>query len=197
MNDFFYTRLGNPTRSVLEECLAALDKAKYAVTFSSGVSAIMTVITTLKNGDGIIASKQFYSGTLDGLAIAERIGFDVQYIDFTDLKNLEDALKPNTKLIWTETCMNPPMQVMDIKAISDLVHAKSDAIVVVDNTFLTPYYCLPLELGADIALYSLTKYFSGHSDILGGSVTMNSDELYKTVRYGQGKLIKLWICNKK
>ncbi|XP_070501485.1 putative cystathionine gamma-lyase 2 [Chironomus tepperi] len=146
----------------------------------------MTVITTLKNGDGIIASKQFYSGTLDGLAIAERLGFDVQYIDFTDLKNLSDALKPNTKLIWTETCMNPTMQVMDIKAICDLVHANSDAIVVVDNTFLTPYYCRPLELGADIALYSLTKYFSGHSDILGGSVTMNCEELYKTVKYGQG-----------
>lgn len=188
MNDFFYTRLGNPTRSVLEECLAALDNAKYAITFSSGVSAIMTVITTLKNGDGIIASKQFYAGTLDGFAIAERIGFDVQYIDFTELKNLEDALKPNTKLVWTETCMNPTMQVMDIKAISDIVHAKSDAVVVVDNTFLTPYYCRPLELGADIALYSLTKYFSGHSDILGGSVSMNSDELYKTVRAGQSKL---------
>lgn len=153
--------------------------------FSAGVSAIMTVITTLKSGDGIIASKQFYSGTLDGLIIAQRLGFDVQYIDFTDLTNLEKAIKPNTKIVWTETCMNPTMQVIDIKAVSDLVHEKSEAIVIVDNTFLTPYYHRPLDYGADIALYSLTKYFSGHSDVIGGSIAVNCDKLYKVIREGQ------------
>jgi cystathionine gamma-lyase len=186
-SDFFYSRLGNPTRSVLEECLASIEGSKHALAFASGISAITAVIATLSTGDGIICSKHFYSGTLDSMLIAEQMGIDVQYIDFTDLKNLEAAMKPNTKIVWTEPLMNPTMAVIDIKSAAAIAHKKSpNAIVLVDNTFLTPYYQRPLELGADIALYSLTKYFSGHSDVLGGSLACNDDKIYAALRKSQG-----------
>lgn len=184
-NEFFYGRLGNPTRQVLEENLAALDNAKYGLAFSAGVAAITAVITTLKSGDGIIASKHFYTGTIDVLYMAERLGIEVAYVDFTDLKNVENAIKENTKMVWTEPTMNPLMLCVDIKALADLVHAKSSAILVVDNTFLTPYFLRPLELGADISLYSVTKYFCGHSDVIGGSLAVNDENLYKSLRASQ------------
>lgn len=141
--------------------MAAIENAKYGLAFSSGVGAITAIMTTLKAGDGIIASKHFYTGTIDVLYMAERLGVDVQYVDFTSLKNVEKAIKPNTKMVWTEPTMNPLMLCVDIKALSELVHSKSSAIVVVDNTFLTPYFLRPLELGADISVYSVTKYFCG------------------------------------
>lgn len=181
----FYSRLGNPTRQVIEENLAALDNAKYALAFSAGVSAITAVITTLSEGDGIIASRNYYTGTIDAFEIVNRLGIKVDYVDFDDLKNVENALKPNIKIVWAETNMNPLMNVIDIKALTELVHSKSSAYVVVDNTYLTPYFHRPLELGADIALYSMTKYFSGHSDIIGGSIACNDEKLYKALKSSQ------------
>lgn len=183
--EHLYGRLSNPTRAVLEENLAALDNAKYALAFSAGVAAITAVVTTLSAGDGIIASKHFYTGTLDAFDIVNRLGVEVEYVDFSDLKNVENALKPNTKMVWAEPTLNPLMTVIDVKALSDLVHSKSSAYVVIDNTFLTPYFQRPLELGADVALYSVTKYFSGHSDIIGGSVSINDEKLYKAFRSSQ------------
>jgi cystathionine gamma-lyase len=187
--DYIYSRIANPTRDVLEKCLASLDNAKYAFAYNSGIAAITTIISTLSAGDGIIASKHFYSGTLDSMNIAQRMGFDVQFVDFTDLNNLKNALKPNTKLVWSEACMNPTLKVVDIKATADIVHQNSSAILVVDNTFLSPYYLRPLELGADIAMYSLTKYFCGHSDVIGGSIAFNDDSLkekFKFATYATG-----------
>jgi cystathionine gamma-lyase len=184
-SDFFYSRLANPTRSSLEECLASLDDAKYALAFSAGVSAITAVLTTLKLGDGIISSKYFYSGTTDALNMASQMGFDVQFIDFSDLNNLKNALKPNTKLVWAEPSMNPTMNVSDTKAIADIVHSHSNAYLIVDNTFLTPYYHRPLELGADLVIYSVTKYFGGHSDVTAGSIATNNEKLYKAVKAAQ------------
>lgn len=185
--EHLYGRLSNPTRSVLDENLAALDNAKYALSFSAGVAAITAVITTLSAGDGIVASKHFYTGTIDVLEMAKRLAVDVQYVDFTDFKSIENALKPNTKIVWAEPTLNPLMTVIDIKVLADLVHSKSSAYLVVDNTFLTPYFHRPLELGADVALYSMTKYFSGHSDIIGGSISVNDDKLYQAFRRSQGE----------
>ncbi len=183
--EHFYGRLSNPTRSVLEENLASLDNAKYALVFAAGVGGITAIISSLSAGDGIIASKYFYTGTIDVFSVAKRLGVEVQYVDFDDLKNVENALKPNTKIVWAEPSINPLMTVIDIRALSDMVHSKSKALVIVDNTFLTPYFHRPLELGADVAFYSLTKYFGGHSDVLGGSICVNDENLYKMYKTSQ------------
>lgn len=184
-SEHFYGRLSNPTREILEENLAALDNAKYALAFSAGVAAITALITTLSSGDGIIASKKFYNGIHDSFDIAQNLGIEINYVDFSDLKNVESALKKNTKIVWAEPIMNPSMAIIDIKKLSKIVHANSNAHVVVDNTFLSPYFHRPLELGADIALYSVTKYFCGHNDIIGGSISCNDDKIYNTLKNSQ------------
>lgn len=183
---FEYSRSGNPTRNVLEACLAALDNGKHGLTFASGLGTQTAIISTLKTGDGIITGDDIYGGTnrlFRNLAV--NMGIDVTFVDLTDLKNLENALKPNVKLVWLETPTNPTMKVIDIKGVSDMVHSKSTAFVVVDNTFLSAYFQRPLDLGADIVMYSLTKYMNGHSDVVMGSLSTNSDELHEKLRYYQ------------
>lgn len=183
---FEYGRTGNPTRSVLEEVLAALDNAKYAVTFASGLGTQTAVITTLKAGDGIISSDNVYGG-VSGLFknFAANIGLEVQFVDMTDLKNLEKAMKPNVKLVWFETPTNPTIKVIDIRRVVDIVHSTSKAFVVVDNTFLSAYFQRPLDLGADVVMYSLTKFMNGHADVTMGSIATNSEELYEKLKFYQ------------
>jgi cystathionine gamma-lyase len=183
---FEYSRSGNPTRNVLEECLAALDNGKYALTFASGLGTQTAIISTLKTGDGIITGDDIYGGTnrlFRNLAV--NMGIDVTFVDLTDLKNLEAAIKPNIKLVWLETPTNPTMKVIDIKGVADIVHSKTKAFLVVDNTFLSAYFQRPLELGADIVMYSLTKYMNGHSDVVMGSIATNSEELHEKLKYYQ------------
>lgn len=183
---FEYSRSGNPTRNVLEACLAALDNGKYGLTFASGLGTQTAIISTLKTGDGIITGDDIYGGTnrlFRNLAV--NMGIEVTFVDMTDLKNLERAIKPNVKLVWLETPTNPIMKVIDIKAVADMVHSKTKAFVVVDNTFLSAYFQRPLDLGADIVMYSLTKYMNGHSDVVMGSIATNSDELYEKLKYYQ------------
>lgn len=183
---FEYSRSGNPTRNVLETCLAGLDNAKYALTFSSGLGTQTAIISTLKSGDGIITGDDIYGGTNRLFRnLAPSMGIDVQFVDLTDLKNLEKAIKPNVKLVWMETPTNPIMKVIDIKAVAEIVHAKTKAFLVVDNTFLSAYFQRPLDLGADIVMYSLTKYMNGHTDVVMGSAATNSDELHEKLRYYQ------------
>lgn len=181
-----YARYHNPTRCVLTECLASLDNAKFALAFSTGNASLTALITTLEMGDGILTTKEMYGGSIQLFRdLALKMNIDVTFIDFTDLKSVENSLKPNTKMIWLESPSNPLIKVFDIKAIADLVHVKSKAFVVVDNTFLTSYFQRPLELGADAVMYSMTKYINGHNDVTMGAITTNDEKLYDSLHYYQ------------
>lgn len=150
----------NPTRTVLEQTLAALDNGKYCLSFPSGTGGQTALIATMKAGDGILCGDNIYTGTI-GLfrEIAADLGIEVEFIDLTNLDALKKALKPTTKMVWMETPTNPMMIVQDIQAIADIVHSynQSKAILVVDNTPLSSYFQRPLDLGADAVAYSLTK----------------------------------------
>ena len=181
-----YTRSLNPTRKALEEKLAALDGAKYGLAFSSGLAAASTVIISLlKAGDNVIGFDDLYGGTRRLLSNVF-VNFDISatYVDATKPENIETAITPKSKLIWIESPTNPLMKLADIKAIAQIAH-KHGLILVVDNTFLSPYFQRPLDLGADIVVYSTTKYIGGHSDVLGGSVVLNNDDYYKKLAYNQ------------
>lgn len=155
----------NPTRTVLEQTLAALDNGKYCLSFPSGTGSQTALIATLKAGDGIICGDNIYTGTI-GLfrEIAADLGIEITFIDLTRLDLLRKAIKPNTKMIWMETPTNPMMIVQDVRGIADIVHKESNAILVVDNTPLSSYFQRPLDLGADAVAYSLTKFMNGHND---------------------------------
>lgn len=183
---FQYGRYNNPTREVLDKLLATIDNAEYALTFSAGVGALTAIIATLKSGDRIISTHNLYGGTNRLFRdLAMKMGMEIDYVDFDDIKSLENALKENTKMVWIETPTNPLLTILDIKAIADTVHSKSKAFLVVDNTFLTPYFQRPLELGADIVMFSLSKFTNGHSDVVGGAVTTNNKVLYENIKYFQ------------
>lgn len=140
----------------------------------------------LKTGDGIITGDDIYGGTNRLFRnLAANMGIEVQFVDLTDLKNLEKAIKPNVKLVWMETPTNPVMKVIDIKGVADMVHSKTKAFLVVDNTFLSAYFQRPLDLGADVVMYSLTKYMNGHTDVVMGSVSTNNEELHEKLRFYQ------------
>ena len=113
------------------------------------------------------------------------MGIEVIFIDLTNLENLRAALKPNLKLVWLETPTNPSMKVIDIRGVSEIVHKESKAVVVVDNTFLSPYFQRPLDLGADMVTYSLTKYMNGHADVVMGSIAMNDEKIHETLKFYQ------------
>jgi cystathionine gamma-lyase len=176
----------NPTRTVLERTLAALDNGHFALTFPSGTAAQTALIATLKSGDGILCGDNIYTGTI-GLfrEMAVDMGIQVEFVDFTDLSNLKKALKSNTKFIWIESPTNPMMIVLDIKAIAEMVHKESEAFLVVDNTPLTAYFQRPLDLGADIVSYSLTKFMNGHNDVVMGSIATNNQALYEKLKWTQ------------
>lgn len=181
-----YTRSLNPTRKALEEKLAALENAKHAFAFSSGLAAETSVILALlKAGDHIIASDDLYGGTKRLFnKIFNEYKIEVSYIDTIDILNLEKSVRPNTRLVWLESPTNPLLKLSDIAAVSTITK-KEGLILVVDNTFLSPYFQRPLNLGADIVLHSSTKYIGGHSDVLGGSVMLSDDNLYHKIQYYQ------------
>ncbi|KAH9366102.1 hypothetical protein HPB48_006491 [Haemaphysalis longicornis] len=174
---FDYSRSGNPTRNCLEECIAALEHAKYGITYSSGLAATHNVTHLLNAGDHVVSFDDLYGGThclFKDLLI--RRGFEVTFVDLTDISNLEPALRPNTKLVWLETPSNPTMKVVDIKAVCEIVHEKCEAIVAVDNTFMSSYFQKPLLLGADISVHSLTKYMNGMTLGCGDGAVCTNDE---------------------
>nr|XP_004561529.1 cystathionine gamma-lyase [Maylandia zebra] len=201
---FEYSRSGNPTRNCLEKAVAALDGAKYCLALASGLAATVTVTHMLKAGDGIVSMDDVYGGTNRYFQrIAAEVGLDVSFADCTKPQLLKAALKPNTKLVWIETPTNPMMKVVDIKACSDLVHEHNkDIVVVVDNTFMSAYFQRPLALGADICMYSATKYMNGHSDVVMGLVSMNREDLYERLKFLQNALgsvpspFDCFLCNR-
>ncbi|KAK7099801.1 putative cystathionine gamma-lyase 2 [Littorina saxatilis] len=186
---FLYTRVGNPTRRSLEECLAAVEGARYAFCFSSGLAALLNTTYLLRAHDHIVCSADVYGGTYRFLKnCAARMALDTTNVDCTDVGKFQKAFLPNTKMVWLETVSNPTMKVLDLKALVSVSRQRAPhAIIIVDNTFLTPYLHKPLECGVDVVMHSLTKYINGHSDVLMGSLALNdpklADELRKLQNY--------------
>jgi cystathionine gamma-lyase len=180
-----YSRADNPTREAFENCLANLEGAKFGHAFGSGCGAMTTLLHLLKAGDHVVCSDDVYGGTFRLFdQVIRNNGIDFDFVNMTDVSNVEKALKPNTKLIWMETPTNPLMKLCDIRAICKV--GKEKAIIsVVDNTFMSPFFQKPLELGADISMHSTTKYIGGHSDLIGGATVTNNSELADKIKYLQ------------
>ncbi|GAA0655226.1 cystathionine gamma-synthase [Salarchaeum japonicum] len=172
-----YSRTGNPTRSDLEDNLAALEGGEHGRAFSSGMGSINTVMNLLDAGDHVVTGDDVYGGTHRLFTqVYEKYDVEFDFVDTTDHDAVADAMQENTELLWVETPTNPLMRVNDIDALSDIAH-DNDALCAVDNTFATPYLQRPLEHGADIVSHSLTKYLGGHSDVVGGALVTDDAEL--------------------
>ncbi|GAA4913500.1 cystathionine gamma-synthase [Mucilaginibacter defluvii] len=176
---FEYSRGTNPTRKALEDCLAALENAKYGLAFSSGMGATDAVMKLLQPGDEVITGDDLYGGSYRIFTkIFANYGIKFHFISFADPENIRKYINDNTKLIWVETPTNPTMQIVDIEAVSKIAKEKSVKLVV-DNTFASPYLQNPIDLGADIVMHSVTKYIGGHSDVVMGALMLNDEDLYK------------------
>src|ERR1700758_4367647 len=165
-----YARVSNPTRDRVETNLAALEGGAAARVFSSGMAAIHAIVNTLKSGDHVVCGNDLYGGTprLFNQVMAD-FGLEFSYIDTSDANNVEKAIRKNTRMVYVETPTNPLMRLSDLAAISSICRRKK-LLLVVDNTFMSPYFQQPLELGADLVVHSTTKFLNGHSDGLGGVV---------------------------
>ncbi len=181
-----YGRAGNPTRDALEQSLAALEDAKYGISFASGLAAVQAVAQWLTPGSHVLVCDDVYGGS--GRLFREmfaQYGIEFDFVDMTvPATELAAYFKTNTQLVWMETPTNPLLKIIDIAAVSTAAHAVG-AKVAVDNTFASPIFQSPLALGADIAMHSLTKYIGGHSDIIGGCLMLNDDSLYEKLRFTQ------------
>ena len=182
-----YSRTKNPTRFALENCLAALEGSAYGLAFSSGMAATDTVLRLISSGDHVLAGNDVYGGTFRLFdKVLTRFGMKFDFIDTADPENVADSLTPQTRIVWLETPTNPLLSIADIRAIAEIVHAHPNhPLLVVDNTFATPYLQRPLELGADIVVHSMTKYLGGHSDTVGGAVVVKDKELYEKLAFLQ------------
>jgi cystathionine gamma-synthase len=182
-----YARTGNPTRTALEKCLAALEGAAHGLAFASGMAAIDAVLHLLPAGAHVVAGNDIYGGTY---RLFERVlrpyGLDFSYVDTSELEQVSAALKPNTRMLWLETPSNPLLNISDIRALGQVLHGRDpEAWMVVDNTFATPFLQRPLELGADLVVHSTTKYLGGHSDVVGGAVLTSQPELQERLAFLQ------------
>ncbi|NND83076.1 MAG: cystathionine gamma-synthase [Gammaproteobacteria bacterium] len=180
-----YSRGTNPSRDALEAALAALEGAQYGIAFSSGLAAEHAIVQNLEAGDHVLVCNDVYGGsgrlfrTLMG-----KFGIEFEFINMGDLDLVKERVKDNTRMLWIESPTNPTMQILDIAALSEIAH-KAGAVSVVDNTFATPLFQRPLELGADIVVHSTTKYIGGHSDLIGGAVMLNDEAWQEKIRYVQ------------
>jgi len=174
-----YSRTMNPTRKALQDCLAALEGGSHGLAFASGLAATDTVLRLLSADDHVLAGNDVYGGTFRLFdKVLRRFSMNFTFADTTDPESVADALTPSTRLVWLETPTNPFLRVTDIRAVAEIVHAHPNhPLLVVDNTFATPYLQRPLQLGADIVVHSMTKYLSGHSDVVGGAVIVKDKEL--------------------
>lgn len=182
-----YSRTKNPTRLALENCLAALEGGEYGLAFSSGMAATDTVLRLVDSGAHVLAGNDVYGGTFRLFdKILRRYGLSFDFIDTTDPENVADSLTSQTRLVWLETPTNPLLSVTDIQAVAEIVHSHSNRpLLIVDNTFATPYLQHPLELGADIVIHSTTKYLGGHSDVVGGAVIVKDKAIYEKLAFLQ------------
>lgn len=182
-----YSRTKNPTRLALENCLAVLEGGTYGLAFSSGMAATDTVLRLVDSGTHILAGNDVYGGTFRLFdKVLRRYGLSFDFVDTTDPENLAESLAPQTRLVWLETPTNPLLSITDIRAAAETVHAHANRpLLVVDNTFATPYLQRPLELGADIVVHSTTKYLGGHSDVVGGAVIVKDKAIYERLAFLQ------------
>src|SRR5580698_4581195 len=182
---FDYSRAGNPTRSALEGCYAALEGAKHGVAFGSGCAATTALLMTLATGDHVLSGDDLYGGTFRIFdSVMKPFGLDASFIDMTDPAKVKAALRPNTKLLWLETPSNPMLKIFDIAKIAAVAHA-AGVPVIVDNTFATPMLQRPLDLGADMVVHSATKYLNGHSDVVLGAVVTRDDAFGERLHFLQ------------
>lgn len=182
---FEYSRTGNPTRAALEKNLAALEGARHGLCFASGLAATDAVLNLLKSGDHVVAGDDLYGGTHRIFTqVYQRFGLEFDFVDASDPQNLLAVINDKTRLVWLETPTNPLLKITDIAAVSKICSDRS-ILLVVDNTFATPYLQQPLELGANIVLHSTTKYLGGHSDIVGGALVTSDDELQERLAFIQ------------
>ena len=181
---FDYSRTINPTRLALERQLASLENAGYGSAFASGMAATSAVLGLLSAGDHVVVSDDLYGGTYRLFTrVLQRYSLDFEYVDMTDLAAVRAAVKPATKLFWIETPTNPLLKLVDIAAIASI--RGPGQLVVVDNTFATPYFQQPLALGAQIVVHSTTKYIGGHSDVVGGIAITDDEALHEQIRFLQ------------
>ena len=185
-SEFFYSRIGNPTRKALEATLALLENGKYGLAFASGVAATMAALQVLKPGDHIVACNDIYGGSY---RIFEQLlrpwGVATTYTESESTDSYAACITPATKLIWIETPSNPLLQLSDIRSLASLAKERG-ILLAVDNTFASPYFQRPLELGADIVVHSTTKYLGGHSDVIGGAVITSNPALHTIIKNYQG-----------
>ncbi|HNN15076.1 MAG TPA: PLP-dependent transferase, partial [Anaerolineales bacterium] len=185
-----YSRTLNPTRKALQDCLAELESGNWGLCFASGMAATDTVLRMLSQGDHVVAGNDVYGGTFRLFdKILSRFGLDFTFADTTDPENLAEALTPATRIVWLETPTNPLLAVSDIRAVAEVVkNHPNKPLLVVDNTFATPYLQRPLELGADLVVHSMTKYLGGHSDVVGGTIIGKDKELGDKLAYLQNAI---------
>lgn len=178
-----YSRSGNPTRRAFEDCVANLESARYGFAMASGCVGTATIVHLLSAGDHVVACDDMYGGSYRLFEkVFARKGIEFSYVDLTQPRNLDAAIKDNTRLVWIETPSNPLLKLIDIASVADIAHA-AGAWLAVDNTFASPYFQRPIELGADLVLHSTTKYINGHSDLVGGAVVTNDDALAEQLKF--------------
>lgn len=180
-----YSRTDNPTRSVLNEVIASLEGGAHGLAFASGMAAEATIMQLLKPGDHVIAGDDLYGGTYRLFSrVLDKYGLEFAYVDPSNPEQVARAMRPETRLIWTESPTNPLLKIVDITAVAEIAHS-GNALLVTDNTFASPYFQQPLTLGADIVVHSATKYLGGHSDLVAGTIVLNDDETYDTLKFLQ------------
>lgn len=180
-----YSRTSNPTRAALERNLAALERGRFGLAFASGMAAINAVMSLLKAGDHVVAGHNLYGGSFRLFEqVLKGFGLDFSYANTTRIEKVERSLRPNTRIIFIETPTNPLMEITDLSAMASLAHRRG-LLLVVDNTFMSPYFQRPLEHGADIVVHSTTKYLNGHSDGVGGAVILNDQALADRLKFIQ------------
>lgn len=183
-----YARTANPTRDAFEACLAKLEGGKFGAAFSSGLGCTSTLLHLLKQGDHVVVVDDVYGGTGRYFrTIASEFGISFTFLDFNEEGALEKAFTDKTKMVWLETPSNPTLKITDIEKTAKITH-EHDAILVVDNTFMSPFFQRPLEFGADVVMHSVTKYIGGHSDTVMGALCTNDEALFKRIKYLQNSI---------
>ncbi|KAG5518978.1 hypothetical protein PMAC_002509 [Pneumocystis sp. 'macacae'] len=188
VSKYDYSRSDNPSREYFETAVKTLENASYALSFSSGSAALAVILHLLDTNSHVISSMDVYGGTHRYFTkVASVCGINVTFVDLTIAESLKAHIKPETKLVWVETPSNPMLTVVDISSISKIAH-EHNIIVIVDNTFLSPYLCNPLNYGADIVVHSVTKFINGHSDVVMGVIALNSDDLFTRLKFLQNAI---------
>jgi len=182
---FEYSRTQNPTRGALEECMEAIEGGRYGLAFASGMAAESAILSLLSAGEHMVSCDDLYGGSYRIFErVMRRYNVETTYVAAGNIAGYERAIRPNTKMIWLETPTNPLLRLIDIQAVAEIAH-RHNLLLVVDNTFASPYFQQPLKLGADIVVHSTTKYLNGHSDIIGGALVLNNEEVYQAIKFYQ------------